>query len=186
MESRDIPSTLKVSEGLGKLERLDNNSLLLLIVSDLGISGKGKVLSQWVTIKAVVGHDSPQVGVATEEDTKQIPYLTLVPVCAIVEPGDGRDRSGLIGVRLYADARVVADGEEVVDDFEALAAGGVVDGGDVADLGKLGGSVVLEKVEDGEDALRGNVNCELVLPDGESVVGWNSQRKVAKAVFSRE
>jgi hypothetical protein len=36
----------------------------------------------------------------------------------------------------------VADTKQVVDDLEPLVAGGEVDGGDVADLGELGGSVV--------------------------------------------
>jgi hypothetical protein len=36
----------------------------------------------------------------------------------------------------------VAHAEQVVDDLEALVAGGEVDGSDVADLGELGGGVV--------------------------------------------
>lgn len=118
------PSTLKVPERLGKLERLDNNSLLLLVVSDLGVAGKREVLSQRVAVETVIGHDSPQIGVAAEEDTEQIPDFTLVPVGAIVERGDRRDGSGLVSVGLDADARVVAYREHVVDDLEALAASG--------------------------------------------------------------
>jgi hypothetical protein len=38
----------------------------------------------------------------------------------------------------------VADGQEVVDDLEALVAGGEVAGSDGADLGELGSRVVLE------------------------------------------
>lgn len=37
-------SALEVSEGLGQLQWLNNNALLLLIESDLGISGKREIL----------------------------------------------------------------------------------------------------------------------------------------------
>jgi hypothetical protein len=36
----------------------------------------------------------------------------------------------------------MADAEKVVDNLEPLVAGGEVDGGDVADLGELGSSIV--------------------------------------------
>lgn len=161
------PSTLKVPECLSKLERLNDDSLLLLVVSNLGVTGKREVLSQRVTIETVIGHDSPQVGVTAEEDTKQIPDLTLVPVCTVVERSDRRDRGGLVGVRLDADARVVAHREHVVDDFESLAASGEVDCGDVAHLSEFGGCVVFEELEDGNDTLWGNVDGEFILPNGE-------------------
>jgi hypothetical protein len=54
----------------------------------------------------------------------------------------------------------VADGEHVVDDLEALVAGRVVDSGDVADLCELGGGVVFEEGEDGDDAVRRDVDLE--------------------------
>lgn len=106
-----------------------------------------------------------------EENTKQVVDLALVPVCAIVEGGDGGHGRGLVGVGLDPDAGVVADGEQVVDYFEAGVACRVVDGRDVADLGELGGGVVLEEGEGGENAGGGNVDCELVFPDGESADG---------------
>ena len=76
-----------------------------------------------------------------EEDAKEIVDFPLVPVCAVVEgryAGNGRR---LVGVRLDADARVVADTEEVVDHFKSVRAGGVVAACDARDLGELGGCV---------------------------------------------
>jgi hypothetical protein len=64
----------------------------------------------------------------------------------------------------------VANGQQVVDHLEALVAGGVVDGGDVRDLGEFGGGVVLEEGEDGDDAGRRDVDGEFVFPNGEPVV----------------
>jgi len=45
---------------------------------------------------------------------------------------------------------------------------GEVDGGNVAHLGEFGSCVVFEEGEDGDDALRGDVDGEFILPDGES------------------
>lgn len=83
-------ATLKVPEGLCELERLDNNALLLFVVSELGVSSQGEVLPQWVAVEAVVGHDASKIGVADEEDTEHVVDLTLVPVGAVVEACDGR------------------------------------------------------------------------------------------------
>jgi hypothetical protein len=153
-------TTLKVPEGLRQLKRLNHNALLLFVESELGVAGQGEVLPQWVSVEAVVGHDAPQIGVADEEDTEHVVDLTLVPVGTVVEACDGGYGRGLVGVGLDADARVVADGEHVVDDLEALVAGRVVDSGDVADLCEFGGGVVFEEGEDGDDAVGRDVDLE--------------------------
>lgn len=135
-------TALEVAEGLGELEGLCDDTLLLLVVSDLGVAGEGEVLAERVTLEAVVGHDAAQVGVAGEEDAKKIVGFALVPVGAVKEGRDGRNGRRLVGVGLDADAGVVADRKQVVDDLEALLAGGIVGGRDGADLGELGGGVV--------------------------------------------
>jgi hypothetical protein len=149
---------------LSQLERLNNNALLLLVVTDLSVTSKREVLAKRVAVETVIGHDATKIGVSNEEDTKQIVNLTLVPVGTVVETAKRRDGGGLVGVGLDADTGVVADGEHVVDDLETLVASGVIDSGDVADLGEFGGGVVLEEVEDGEDGGGGDVDDELILP----------------------
>ena len=121
-----------------------------------------------MAIETIVGHNAAQVGVSNEEDTEKIVDLAFVPVGTVVEVAERWNGGGLVSVGLDPQARVVADGEHVVDNLEALVLGGVVDGGDVGNLGVLGGGVVLQEVEDGEDTRRGNVDGELVLPDRES------------------
>lgn len=160
-------TTLKVSESLGQLKRLNNNTLLLLVVTNLSVTSKREVLAERVAIETVVGHDTAKIGVTDEEDTEQIVDLTLVPVGTIVETAKRRHRGGLVGVGLDTNTGVVADRKHVVDDLETLVTGRVVDGGDVADLGELCGSVVLEEVEDGEDGAGGDVDDKLILPDRE-------------------
>jgi hypothetical protein len=160
-------TTFKVTEGLSQLEGLDNNALLLLVVTDLCVTSEGEVLAKRVAVEAVIGHDATKIGVANKEDTEQVVDLTLVPVGTIVETAKRRYGSGLVGVGLDTDTGVVADGEHVVDNLEALVAGRVIDSGDVADLGEFGGGVVLEEVEDGEDGGGGDVDDELIFPDRE-------------------
>ena len=84
-------TALKVPEGLCELERLDNNALLLFVISELGVSSQGEVFPQWVAIEAVVGHDASEIGVADEEDAEHVVDLALVPVGAVVEACDGGD-----------------------------------------------------------------------------------------------
>jgi hypothetical protein len=158
-------TTFKVTEGLSQLERLNNNTLLLLVVTNLGVTSKREVLAERVAVETVVGHDATKIGVPNEENTEQVVDFTLVPVGTIVETAKRRDGCGLVGVGLDTDTGVVADGKHVVDNLEALVAGRVIDSGDVADLSELCGGVVLEEVEDGEDGGGGNVNDELILPD---------------------
>lgn len=52
----------------------------------------------------------------------------------------------------------MADGKHVVDNLETLVAGRVVDSSDVADLSKLGGGVVFEEGEDGNDTVGRDVD----------------------------
>lgn len=52
--------------------------------TNLIVAAEGKVLSEWVTFKAVVGENAPQVWVVVEEDAKHVVNLSLIPVCGIV------------------------------------------------------------------------------------------------------
>lgn len=120
-----------------------------------------------MAIEAVIRHDAPQIRVAGEEDAKQIIHLALVPIGPVIQMRDGWDGGGFIRIGLDADATVVAHGEEVVDDFEAVGAGGVVDAGDVGDHGVFGRGVGFQEGDGRGHAGRGDVDGEFVLPDGE-------------------
>lgn len=110
-----------------------------------------------MSIKPIIRHDPSQIRVPHKKHPKQIIHFPLIPVGAVVEVADGGHGGGFVGVGFDADAGVVAHGEEVVDDFEAGVAGGVVDGGDVGDLGEFGGGVVFEEAEGGGDGGGGDV-----------------------------
>lgn len=77
-----------------------------------------------------------------EENTKEIVYFAFVPVGSVVEGGDAGNGGCFIGIGLDTDAGVVSDGEEIVDDFEALFAGREIACCDGAHLGEFGPRVV--------------------------------------------
>lgn len=160
-------TTLEVTECLGELQWLDDDALLLLVVAQLGVTSQGEILAQRVTIETVVSHDTAQIRVSGEEDTEHVVDFTLVPQGTLKEAGDTGDGGSLVRVGLDTDARVVADTEEVVNDLEALVAGGEVDTSDIGDLGELGGSVVLQEAHHRDDTSGGSVYGEFILPHGE-------------------
>lgn len=77
-------TSTEVPERLCHLKRLDDNSLLFLVVADLGVSRHREVLAQWVAVETVVGHDAPEVGMSHKEDAEQIIDLALIPVGTVV------------------------------------------------------------------------------------------------------
>ena len=81
-------TALKVAEGLSQLKRLDHNTLLFLVVTNLGVTSEREVLAERVAVETVVGHDAAQIRVSNEEDTEQIVDLTLVPVGTVVQTAD--------------------------------------------------------------------------------------------------
>lgn len=116
-----------------------------------------------------------------KEDTKQIVHLSLVPVRTIVQAAYRWNRCGFVCVRLDPDSRVVADGQKVVYDLEALVSRRVIDGGDIGDACEFGGCVVFEEGEGGNDAGWRDVNGEFVLPDrepGTLSVQWLATRNL--------
>ena len=77
----------------------------------------------------------------------------------------------------------MADAKHVVDNLEALVLGGVVYGGDIGDLCILGGGVEFEEGERGEDAGGGDVDGQLVLPDGKLLHVFGQTRHEVLAVL---
>ena len=115
----------------------------------------------------------------SEEHAKQIINLTLEPDSAIIQASNARNRRCLIRVRLDPYSRVVAHTEQVVDNLEAVLAGGEIDGRDIRDLLVLGCGVIAEESEDGDDARRGDVDDQFVLPDRELLdVLWQTGHQV--------
>jgi hypothetical protein len=80
--------------------------------------------------------------VANEKYAKHVVHFPLVPIGAVKEADDAGYRRDLVGVRLDPNPCIVTDTEQVVDNLEPLVPGGEIDGGDGADLGEFGSSVV--------------------------------------------
>lgn len=165
-----LPSSaaaLEVAECLSKLEGLDDNALLLLIVSQLGVTRQGEIFAQWVAIKTVIGHDATEIRVTREKDTEHIVDLTLVPQGTLKQTSHTGYWGRLVRIRLDADARVVPHTEHVVNHLETLVAGREINAGNVGDLRKLGGRVILEEAHDRDHTSWRGVDGELILPDRE-------------------
>lgn len=124
-------SASEVPVCLGHLQWFYDDSLLLLVVANLGVSGHWEVLPQWVTVEAVICHYPSQIGMAGEEDAEEVVDFALVPIGTIVESAKRRYRCGLISVGLHPYAGVVSDGKKIVNDLEALVLGGIVYSSDV-------------------------------------------------------
>lgn len=165
-----LPSSraaLKVAEGLGKLKGLNDDALLLFVVTELSVTSQGEILAQGMSIETIVGHDTAQIGVTGEENTEHIIHLTLVPQGTLEKTSDTGDGGGLVTVGLDTDAGVESDTEQVVDDLETLITGGEVDTSNVGNLGELSSSVVLQEAHEGKDTRGSSVNGKLILPDSE-------------------
>lgn len=120
-----------------------------------------------MSIEAIVRHDTSQVRMSDEENTKQIVCLTFVPVGTIIETGDRWNRCNLVGICLDADTRVVVNGQQVVNDLKAVTSCWVVNTSDVGDLSELRSCMILEKFEYRDDGRWSDIDCQLVFPDGE-------------------
>jgi hypothetical protein len=164
MQVRQRYLPFEVPEGLCQFKWFHDNSLLLLIISDLSVPGQREILPQRMAIESVVRHDSPQVWVACEEDPEQIIHLPLVPIGTIIETGDTRHWCSLICVCLDPDSGVMPNTQQVVHDLEPCISSGVIDGGDIGDHGELGGGMVFQEGKDRDDGRGGNVDGELIFP----------------------
>lgn len=175
-------SSFEIPKCLCQLQRLNHNSLLFLIISDLRVTRQWEIFPQWMSIETVVRHDASQIWVTNEEYTKQIVYLSLVPVGSVVQTCDAGNWRCFVGVCLDSNTGIVAYAEHIVNDLEPLVSGGVVDGCDVANSCEFCRSVVwfksayllncriqwqkhtFQKCEDWNDTSWRDVDNQLVFP----------------------
>ena len=69
--------------------------------------------------------------------------------------------------------------QEIVNDLESCALGGIVYSGDVCDLGIFRGSMKFEERHDRDDALGWDIDGEFVFPDGKLLdIGGKRGEKV--------
>ncbi len=112
---------IEAAELLLQAHRLVDDALLLLVVAQLDIAGERKVLAQRMALEAVIGEDAPEIGMVGEIDAVEIPGLALEPAGGAEDAGRGRHRRlSRRSVTLSADAAVVPEAQEIIDDVEAL------------------------------------------------------------------
>lgn len=80
-----------------------------------------------------------------EKDSEEVIYLPFIPHCAVIEGSDTWYGRSLVSICFDPYAAIVADREQIVDDFETVVAGGVINGRNVSDRGVFGRRVVFEE-----------------------------------------
>merc|ERR1711953_854266 len=98
---------VKLSVFLSQLDRLLNNTLQLIVIADLVVSGEWEVFPQGVSLEPIVCQDPSQVGVVGEKDAVHVPDLPLVPVGGGKERRQRVHRCQLVSVSLDTNAGVV-------------------------------------------------------------------------------
>jgi hypothetical protein len=71
---------IKVPEFLRQFYGFRHNSLLGVVIPELYVSTQGEILTEWMSLEAVVCKDPTKVWVMKEANPKHIPYFTLKPV----------------------------------------------------------------------------------------------------------
>ena len=99
---------IELPEFLIEPHGLVDDALLLVVPADLDEARHREILAQRMPLEAVIGEESPQIGMAREEYAEQVIGLTLEPVGARKDFCDRRHEIALAGLRLHAHAVVVA------------------------------------------------------------------------------
>src|SRR3954465_14721956 len=73
---------IEIAEFLTKTHRLVDYAFFLVVVAHPHQRGEGKILSQRMTLEAVIGEDAPHVGMTGEQHAIEIVGLALEPVGA--------------------------------------------------------------------------------------------------------
>ena len=109
---------------LHQLHRLVDHALQLIVVAKLDEAGERKVLTQGMTLEAVIGKQAPQIRVAGEQDPVKVVRLALEPI------GGGKDadrawhRRLLVGLHANAEPAVMPGTEQMIDNSNRCSRSG--------------------------------------------------------------
>jgi len=166
---RPIPDLLprrqrfEVAECLGELEGFINNAFALFIIAQLGVSGQREIFPQGVSLEAVIGENTTQIWVTTEEHPVHVPYLPLIPIRASEQASYTGDVVGLASIGLDPDPALGAGTQKMVHDLEALLALWKIDGSDLHQVFELALRVVAQEGQERNDGGGRGIEGELVL-----------------------
>lgn len=134
------------------------------MVSSDSIEDQLEYLPEWVPLKSVIGEDAAEIWVASEKDSVHIPGLTLEPVSAQENGGDGGDWGHLITVCFHPDPSIVPVAQKVVHNLEAEGLSWVIHSADIDHLPELGLGVILQEAADFQEQEKKKMNSACCRP----------------------
>src|ERR1041384_7313648 len=152
---------VETAELLRQPHRLVDDTLLQVVPAQLDEAGQRKILAQRMTLETVVGEDAAQVGMVGEPHAIEVVGLALEPAGRAEQGRGRRHRRGLVSRDLDADALVVLEAEQIVDDVEALLALGPIDAADVDELLEQAARIVAQESEERDDPVRRRLEHQL-------------------------
>merc|ERR1719154_699172 len=111
---------IELAELLVQFHGFHHHHVLLVVVPHLGVASEGELLPQRVPLKPIVCENPPQIRVVGKEHPKHVPHLAFVPVGAQVHLSGRVDGRELVRVGLDTDARVEANGQQIVHDLKPV------------------------------------------------------------------
>src|SRR5260370_18368445 len=148
---------------LRELERFVDKALLLIVVAQLDETGERKILTQWMAVEPVVGHQPAHVRMTGKEHAVEIVGFALEPVRARKYPDDRRNGCRLVAFHLHADGQVLLGRQGMINDVEAALAAGPFDRRDVNEAPELAELFVAQKRDDLHDVVTDRAERQLTV-----------------------
>src|ERR1700761_5286615 len=111
---------IEAAEFLLQLDRLVDDALLLVVITQLDIAGEREILAQRMPFETVIGQDPAQIGIVGEEHAEHVPDFALEPAGRAEDRHDGGYRRVLVGRAFDPDAAIELEADQVIDDLEPL------------------------------------------------------------------
>src|SRR5438309_5693187 len=96
--------------------------------------GEREVLALRIPLETIIGEDPPQIIIPGEADAVHVEHLALEPTGNGPQPSDARHRRRLVSRDFYADAPILGQRQQMIDDFEPLRPVWIIDPCDLHQL----------------------------------------------------
>ena len=81
----------------------------------LNVTTQWKVFSQWMSLKSIVGENSPKIGMIRKKYAKHVPNFSFVPIGSRKNTSNGINRSQLVGVSFDSNPRIESNRQKNIN-----------------------------------------------------------------------